>query len=212
MVVLVESAVGGERHDALFGLQVVELELAHFDVQPTGVQEVVEAHVYRFEVKGGGFVGRGHQLKTDVMCEGAFGQNIEAAEVKAMGRDVGQGGVRPPGAVDDHVVLMFQMPIGSNTHGDRPISGALEDGSVPVVAHLVPVVFELLAKRTEFRPSRVAGRARHAVLSCKGGKGVGGKKSGERHTKKEKRAKKGSRGASASPLKFQKLRPTHPPP
>src|SRR6516162_186851 len=99
------------------------------------------------------------------MSQRAFGQNIEAAEIKAMGRDVGQSGVRPAGAIDDHVVLMLQMPVGSDTHRDRPIGGALEDGSVAVVAHLVAAVFELLAKGTEFRPSLVAGRARHAVLA-----------------------------------------------
>src|SRR6516164_3532367 len=82
-----------------------------------------------------------------------------------MGRDIGQGGVRPASAIDDHVVLMLQMPVGSDTHGDRPIGGALEDGSVAVVAHLVAVVFELLAKGTEFRPSLVARRARHTVLA-----------------------------------------------
>src|SRR5262250_2567370 len=103
------------------------------------------------------------------MSQRACGQNIEAAEIKAMGRDVGQGTALPTGAIDDHVVLMLQMPVGSDTHRDRPIGGALEDGSVAVVAHLVAAVFELLAEGTQFRPSLVTGRARHAVLACKGG-------------------------------------------
>src|SRR6516162_6668960 len=122
-----------------------------------------------------------------------------------MGRDIGQGGVRPASAIDDHVVLMLQMPVGSDAHGDRPIGGALEYGGVAVVAHLIAVVFELLAEGTQFRPSLVAGRARHAVLARESRYRARRATVDERQDEQKKQAERDRARANASTHQVNKL-------
>ena len=85
-----------------------------------------------------------------------------------MGSDLTLGSHRPVRAIDVCAVLAFAMPDRGDAESDWPVGGILEDGSVAIVAHLVAVVFEGLAKRAQLRPRFVARRARHSIFSCEG--------------------------------------------
>src|SRR5437879_11454153 len=56
-----------KRHDALFGDHVVELKLAHLDVEPARFEEITEADVCRFKAENGVTLCSRHQQKADVL-------------------------------------------------------------------------------------------------------------------------------------------------
>src|SRR5580704_2831217 len=67
MVVRIRSRHACERQDALFGEQVIQFELAHFDVEPTAAEEIVEARPNGFEVKCPGIVRGWQNIKRKIL-------------------------------------------------------------------------------------------------------------------------------------------------
>src|SRR6267143_5356259 len=99
---------------------------------------------------------------------------IQAAPVKAVRRDftfhLAAGSAS--GIIHLRAVLAFAVPKRGHAEGHRPVCRLLENGGVTVIPHLVAVVVEGLSEGTKFRPSLVAGRARHPVLPREGRKRV----------------------------------------
>src|SRR2546422_171163 len=83
MVALVQTAVVRQENDALFGEQVVQLELAELDVGPGGVAEVVKPHERGLDARGSVRVQRRHEAERDVLVERPEHQEVDAGEIEA---------------------------------------------------------------------------------------------------------------------------------
>src|SRR6266403_1866174 len=172
VVDLVQTAVVGKCENALFGDDVVEFELADFDVEPTTAQQIVEAHVRGLEVECSHIVRGRHQKEADVFCQCACGEDVHAGKIETMCGELALCGESGRGIGDVSAVDAFAVPIGSDTKGDRPVRRLLKNGSVAVVHHLVAVIFEGLPKIVELGPRFMTSRAAHAVFTSKGRDGA----------------------------------------
>src|SRR4051812_20406310 len=74
----VGSAGAGKKEEALLRDQIIELELAHLQVQPRAAPEVVEAQVHRLESERAKVVAGEEHHERDVLPERAGGPDIDA--------------------------------------------------------------------------------------------------------------------------------------
>src|SRR6202022_1175234 len=87
VAVLIEATSIGQRPNALFREEVVELEFSNFDVQPTAAQQIIEACPNSFEVECAGIVGRRQHVERNVLCQGAGGMKVQPRPIESVGRN-----------------------------------------------------------------------------------------------------------------------------
>src|ERR1700687_2477139 len=92
---------------------------------------------------------------------------IEAPPVEPVSRDASLVARHTGWSINLGAVFVLAVPSWGDAERYRPVGRLLEDRSVPLVHHLVAVVFERLTKRTPHGPTLVAGGAGHAVFSSK---------------------------------------------
>ena len=155
-----------ERQNALFGEQVIQLELTHFDVEPTAAEKIVQARPNRFEVEGSRIVRGRQHVERYVFCQCATGVKVQAAPIEPIRCDFGFNVIRATySVVHSNAICALSMPERRDAERHRPIAGVLVDGGIPVVAHLIAVVFECLPEGTEHRPAEVARGTRHPIFT-----------------------------------------------
>src|SRR5208282_1292860 len=84
VVVLVKTSIIGEEQEALFGNQIVQLELSEFEVEPGAVGQVIEANERVFEMETGRVVRRRKQGKRDVLIERTGGPEVHAGKIETV--------------------------------------------------------------------------------------------------------------------------------
>src|ERR1700741_298342 len=150
MIILIKTAVAREREYSFFGKQVVELKLSNLDVQPAAAQQIVESSPNRFKVKCSRVIRSRQEIEAKVLGQGPGGMKIQSTPIEAMGGDPLFNGGRHASdyrAVHAYAVGRFAVPLRRHSESHGPISGALEDGGIAVIPHLVAVILERLPER-----------------------------------------------------------------
>src|SRR2546423_4502342 len=71
-----------KRHDALFGDHVVELKLAHLDVEPVRIQKIAESDVCSFKAEDGVTLCRRYQQKANVLRQRTGREDVHARKIE----------------------------------------------------------------------------------------------------------------------------------
>src|SRR5258707_6844587 len=96
-----------------------------------------------------GIVRRRQHVKRNVLRQSACGMKVQARPIKSVRSDLRfHLAANAARVVDSYAIYALTMPGWRDAEGHRPIRSLLKDRSVPIVHHLVAVVFELLAERT----------------------------------------------------------------
>src|SRR5882672_10677506 len=111
---LVATSASRQGQSPLLGNEAVKFELSNFHVQPGTIEQIVEADVGGFEVKGAGIVGGGNQEERNILLEGTAGENVQSAQVEAGSRDLLFHGAIERGVVNRYLVGAFAAPEGSD--------------------------------------------------------------------------------------------------
>ena len=175
MIVVPGSADVGEGQEALLRKQCIEFEFPQLDVQPGGIEQVIETYPGVLEVESIALAhGRQHG-KRDVFVKSAGRPDVQAREIKPVScYSFFSGGRGRAGSVDADLGLALQVPLRGHAEGDWPVRGILINGRVAFVAELVAVIAELLSKHVQDGPANVAGGAWQAVFPGKRGNGMSG--------------------------------------
>src|SRR6266700_1790280 len=168
---LVRATVIGQKEKKLFGNHVVQLELADPEIQPAGLQQVIESNKGVFEVKCSGGIRRRQNRERNVLIQGSGRPHIEAGKVEPLLCSCSGVLTGGPDVIDCLVVYSLPMPLRRDAEGDWEIARLLVDRGVVLVHELISVVTEGLPKVVKFRPSGVASRTRQAILPGKCGNG-----------------------------------------
>src|ERR1700730_13270796 len=142
-------------------MQVVELKLSDFYVQPTAAQQIVESCPDRFKVKRPSVVRGRQHVEADVLRQRPGGMKIQTAPIETVRSDPRLDGGNPR-PIDTHATETIAVPLRRDAPGHGPIRRLLENGGGAIIPHLVAVVLKRLPERAQFGPSLVTGRARHS--------------------------------------------------
>src|SRR5580704_2976055 len=121
-------------------------------------------------MEGSGVVRRRQNIKREVFGKRSPGVEVQPAPIESLSGYLGFVSAGTVRTIHLRFVRALTMPNRRYAESHRPVSRLLENGGVSLVSHLIAVVFELLAERTQHWPSFVTRGAGHTVLPGKSGK------------------------------------------
>src|SRR5580698_9260285 len=83
VVILIKPAGVAEKQFALFGDEGIELELAHLQVQPRRIQQIVKANEVGEDVAFSVVVQSGLHTEGDVLVQSARGPDVDSRNIEA---------------------------------------------------------------------------------------------------------------------------------